>query len=106
MVLEDRSADGAAELIRAKRRFELAVQVREEVRRLEAIVPEVLEGRSMELVGTGLGNGVDYAAAGIAVLSTVVVGLDSHFLDRLDRGAVLRAIESGVVVVAAVEQEL
>ena len=105
LVLDDGSAERAAELVPA----EIRLLVIEVVLPVEAVVPEELEHRAGEQVGARLGDDVEDAAAGAPVLRAHRVGDDAELLDGLDAGHdAVRArgrVVQCVVVRGAVERE-
>src|ERR1700688_1877782 len=62
LIATNRPADRPAELIASQRRFGLSRHVREEVGRIELVVPQILEEGAVELVGSRLGHHVRQAA--------------------------------------------
>ncbi len=102
LVLLQRTADAAAELILIERR--LRPGGREEVAGVEPIVPVELETRSVEVVRPGLGDDVDDATRGAADFGGVHVGLDFHLRDRVDRRLDDHGADVALVVVDAVQQ--
>src|SRR6266567_807933 len=81
LILEDRAAHCTAKLVLAV----LALLDRiEEVTRIEVVVAQELEGRTVKLVGTGLRRNENCAPTSAAVLRRVVEREDVEFLDRVD----------------------
>ena len=72
----------------------------------------VVEETSVDVVGAGLGDDVDDAAAGAAELGVGTAGHDLEFLDGFERdidGSALAAgllAEEAVVVIAAIERDV
>src|SRR5262249_2084427 len=109
LVPVDWTTDGAAELISPEwRRLPLI----EEVLRVELVVAVKLEGRAMDLVGSGSGRDVDDAAGTLAVGGAVIAREDRELLDRLDphvrseHAARLRRDGAGAHQLGAVHQVL
>ena len=111
LVLLDRAADAAAELILVILRTAQVVAVGEEVIGIEIIVAEVLEQQAVHLVGPALRIHGNNGAGTAAVFSRVRIGDDVEFLDHVDRGMrclraqFLHVLREGVVV-DAVEDEV
>src|SRR5439155_6355328 len=115
LVLEDRSAERAAELIIAKRILRLALFV-EEISCVESVVTEKIKAGAVKAVGAALGNDVDHAASTAAVFGFGIrehAQLGNRFEreDRRRRTEYARLIDCRVVAVAvvhvcAVEQEV
>ena len=82
-VPNDRSTDGAAELVLPQLRLG---QVLTELIRIsvEGIVLKEFVSRTVKRVGAGLGNDIDNRAAGAAYLGGVVVRLNADFADCFD----------------------
>jgi hypothetical protein len=94
LVLDDRAAEGEAELVAP----ELRLPVVEEVARVQVVVAQELEDRPVEGVGAGLGDGEEDAPGGAAVLGAVAVGEHPELFDGLDAdeqplGAARRVVE-------------
>ena len=130
LVALERTADCASELLLAVVRLErLAIPVNARawpsagwfdwrnglvqkiISRTEGTVAEMVEGRSVQVIGAGLGDNVDDGAAGAALFGAVGRGGDAEFLHNFGGDFVGSAIAStrlgkeGVVEVAAVDQE-
>ena len=101
MLLPDRSADRAAELVLP---VEAALR-RKEIARVESGVTQKLEAAAMQLVGAGLGDHIDDAAAVVAVLGVEVVGQDAELGDRIEIGHDGSAAVHQLLHVAAVDHE-
>ena len=77
----------------------------------EAAVADVIEAGAMPVIGAGLGDDVDYGAAGASLLSTVGIGGDAELLHDFVGELVGSAIEAAglgkesVVEVAAIDEE-
>ena len=111
LVVDDRAAGRAAELVLVERRARQAGRIGEEVVGVEIVVAQKLEDRAVKLIGAALDGGVDHRAGGVAELGGEVVGLDLELLYRVDRGDYRDAVASdgaGVrdgVVVDAIERD-
>ncbi len=123
LVLDDRAADGTAELIPAKLRLEAcavyvvlcgeAVLGRNERGApgetvgpgvgVEDVVTDELEGVTVKLVGAGLDGDADDAAKVVAVGSRGVLGDEIELLDGIDTGREGDLVVVDLVVVHAVE---
>ena len=86
LVLPDRPADGAAELVEQVAGLARARAVGEVREGVERLVSVVLVERAVELVGSGLGHDVDDGAARAAVLGREHVGFDPELLDGVESG--------------------
>ena len=62
----------------------------------QALGREVAKRVTVELVATALGDDVEDAAGGLAILGAVGTGLDFNFLHELERQVRARSAESGV----------
>ena len=93
LVLEDRTAEGAAEVVPLERRLLLARLLQEVVGGVQLVAARVVVAAAVELVRAAAGHEVDLRAAGLAELGAVVVALDLELLDRVDR----RVDEDGAV---------
>jgi hypothetical protein len=58
--------------------------LREGIEGVQSRIAEVVEEVSVDLVATGLGDGVDNAAGGLTELSRVVGGFGMEFLDGVE----------------------
>ena len=104
LVLADRPADGAAEIIAAQRRQ----RVDAPARGVELVVAQKLVDVAVELVGAAAGDRVDHAAVGVAELGAEAIHLDLELLHGFDRRRQLDAVgaESAAGVVDAIHQRL
>ena len=103
-VLDDRTADGPAELVLLERRLGLPGTIGEEVVRIKAVVAQEAVGHAVEGVAARLGDHVDLSARVASLLGRVEIGLDLEFLDRLDVGTHHdHQRQPGVVVDAVVQ---
>ncbi len=103
LVLEDRAAQGAAELILFEVRLGPARAVVEEVVGIERVVPHELEGAAAQLVGPRLDLQVHDAAERAAELRGVGRGLHLELVERVDAREDDDRLQPGLVVVHAVE---
>ena len=110
----DRPAERAAELVVVVGRFRSVVQHVDGVVRVERLVAVELEGRSVQVVGAGLGDDVDHGATGAAILGGERVRVDLEFFYRVlaelirgtsGAGAADGLAEERVVVVRSVDDQ-
>ena len=109
LVLDDRATDHAAPLPLCNFGFLQLLFVDEKIPGGETVARPVPEHHTLELVRSGLGDGVDDGPACTAELRVVHARDDLKLLDRLERGAHLRArtgAERVVRVVAAVDRDV
>ena len=106
LVLHDRTAEAAAELVPAvvllagAGRCSFSVSVS----RVHRLVAEALdEPAAVQIVGAALGDDAHDAAVAAAVLGLEALGLEVEFLDRFERERLQQAADGVVVVVAAVD---
>src|SRR5581483_7928892 len=102
---DNRSPQGAPELVEAIRGTRLAGTIDEEIVGCEFIVAEELEQGAMKFVGARLGDHVNYAAGSVRELGAEVVGLHLIFLHRIYRRENAGAVESRFGIRAAVQQK-
>src|SRR6266566_274300 len=98
LVLNDRGAERAAELLAA----EIRLGRLEKSARLQVLVTEKSEGRAVVLVRTGLGHHVNERPGGMAVLGGKLVGDDLKFLDGIFRHQPHRPADDVVVEISSV----
>src|SRR5699024_7567332 len=79
-VPNDRTTHVRTELVQAQLRFFSSI---EEIARVEFVVAEILEQRSMKIVAARLRDQVDLAAGAGSVFGRVEGGIDTKFLNRL-----------------------
>ncbi len=103
LVLDDRPAEGGAELVLREVRLRAAGLVQEEVVRIEAIVAQELEHAAVEVVRARLDLQVHDAAERLTELGRVGAGLDLELLERVDAREDHDRLQPGLVVVDAVE---
>ena len=99
LVLVNRTADGAAELIALERIF----RVGKVVAGIEGPVAHKLERIAVPLVGARLGDDVHHRAGIVAILRVKAVGLDAELLQRVGEGEGKVDVAHQVFVVAAVQ---
>ncbi len=108
-VAADRSTQRPAEHVIAQRRLLLAAldHRREEIRRVEHVVPEVLQGAAPKIVGAGLRGGDDDAAGRSSGLRRIAVGQNFHLFHGVHRriDVDLTDAEPHVLTGAAVDPE-
>ena len=113
-VTADRTADRAAELVIVIRRLRPVVQLVDRVVRVQSLVSEELEHRSMKFVAARFRDDVDDRAAGSPVLGGERVGVHLELLHGILAELVGRAPRTGaadglteerVVVVGAVDDQ-
>ncbi len=104
LVFHDGAAEAAAKLILAPFRPGSHSGLRKPVARVEDVVTEILEGRSVKCVGSRLGDNVDHCTGGKAHIGAQVVGLHLHFGDGVNRGRNTHESLRAHVVVHAVDQ--
>jgi hypothetical protein len=102
LVLDDRAAHGSAELVALQR----ILHGSEELPGIHCAVAQEIEHRSVDLVGTGTGDDVDHAAAGIAELRREIARLQIEFLHRIRVRERQARVQVGVVMAGAVELEI
>ena len=88
-----RSADRAAKLVPLERVPATGAEV---IRGIEVAVTDKFKQVAVILVGSALGDDIDYAARVLAVLGVVVVGFDAELLHRIGHGE--RHVDVGVFV--------
>ena len=109
LVFDDRAADHTAPFAFLGGRFLQVALFDQKIRGRQFVAGGVPEQHTTELVGPGLGDGVDDGAARAAELRVIRAGDDLKLLDRLERGADLRAragAEGVVRVVTAVDRDV
>ena len=89
---EDRTTDGAAEIVTAL----LVADVIEGVVRPQRLIDQVVVSRAMEAVRSRPGGVLDQAGARLAELGGIVRGLNGHFFQRVHAGLHLRLGVGGV----------
>src|SRR5262249_12860706 len=99
-ILDDWSADGAAELGALER----VAACSEEVPRVKRVIPEELERGSVELIGAGLSGDADHRAGGVGILCAKVAFLQAELLDRVGVRKYSAVVAVGVAVHAAVHE--
>lgn len=99
LVMDERTADGAAELV-ALQGILCGAEVAFSV---DGTVAEELKGGSVNLVGAGLGDGIDDGAGVKTKSGRDAAGLDGELLQRVREGEGHVDVGVRVVVVAAVE---
>ena len=108
-VLDDRSADGGAELVAAVVRLGRALGVvgglLEPVHRVQRLVAEVLEGLAADQVGAALGRNRDDAAGGPAIFGRGVAQVHLELADGVLRKVLSRLARARLFVPQAVDQE-
>ncbi len=105
LVLDDRSANRAAEVVALQLVLRLVRSLEEVVLRVQRVAAAEVEAAAAELVRAAAGDDVDLRAAGLAELRAVAVAQDLELLDRLDRRVDEdRAVRADVVVVRAVDR--
>ena len=103
LVLDDRPAEGAAEIVTAQLLFRLVGDLQEVVAGVQRVVAREVEGASLELVVAAARDDVDLGATGLAVLGAVAVAEDLELLDGVHRRVHQnRAVGADVVVVRAI----
>ena len=89
LVLDDRTAEGAANLVEAQFLLRHALLVEKEIVGVQLVVAEEVPGAAMPAIGTGLGHQVRDGSGAAAVLGRVVQAELLEFRDRvLDRDIV------------------
>ena len=109
LVLDDRAADDTAPVASDSRRLRQIPCSDEIIRGRQLIAGPLREQHTLELVRPRLGDRVDDGAARAAKLRVIHAGQHLEFLDRLERGAHLRAragAQGVVCVVAAVDRDI
>ena len=86
LVLENRAADAAAELVLHERRTIHSRAVAEEGVGIQHLVAKVLVQTAVEVVGAALGGDVDHAAGKASELRAVAVGLHAELGNRIRTG--------------------
>ena len=105
LVLEHRSAEGAAELILREVGLGTVRAVVEEVVRIEGIVAVELESAAAKLIAAGLDLQVNDATERAAELCGVGRGLQLEFVERVDARKDDHGLEPRFVVVDAIEHD-
>ncbi len=101
--MDDGSTDGSSELILLERRRRA---LQKEVPRVEHLVAQKFERRSVKRVGSRLGGDDHLAAGAVSILGGIHAGQDVEFLNRVDGRAEIGSEHVGIIVVEAVQQEV
>ena len=85
-MLNDGTAEGGAELVKAEAGFRNAQSVIEPVVGIEGVVAEEFKGVAVEFVGAGFNGGIHDATEKITELRLRILGDQVEFLDGVGAG--------------------
>ena len=109
LVMHDRSAEGAAELIAVETVVSAAAAVFflfEKADRIEFVIAHEIEHVAVEAVRSGLRHGIDRRAGGHAVSRVAHTALSPEFLECVRKWKDIACIQLRIIVVAPVNQIL
>ncbi len=108
LIMNDRTAQRASEsilMVKAATVIRGRVVV-EEIARIELLIPQEFERRSMKFVGPGLRDHVDDATAEMAVLSIEVISQETELGDRIEVGNDRCTVRERVASTAAIHLKI